>query len=143
MVPDPPRRVPPDERTNATLPGSNSGLHGSGITDAIRHSGTAKEIARVTGVSVKTAERYRSGKSFPNVIGLTLLMRWSRRVAGTVIRLAGLDAASLDALQVRLEQDSHRDRAETSRIGGSPDARDETMGGVETGEVVGRHGSAL
>lgn len=142
MVPDRPVFVPRDEASSVDRREDAAHDHAH-LTDAIRSSGPAKHIARAAGVSVNTAKRYRNGRTLPDGLRLTRLARWSKPIRDAVIRLMGLDQASMDALQVRLEQESHRDRAETSRIGGAPDARTETMEGAATGEVVGRHGSAL
>jgi hypothetical protein len=73
------------------------------LTEALRAAfPTAKHLALAGGVSIPTAERYRLGRTFPDVFTLARLMGASRAVAEAMLRLAGLDDLSLDQEQARL-----------------------------------------
>jgi hypothetical protein len=74
----------------------------AGLIEAFRTFGSAKELARAGGVSVFTAQRYRSGYTTPDVITLTRIMAQSRAVADAVLRMAGLDDRSMDIEEARL-----------------------------------------
>ena len=73
------------------------------LTEALRTGfGSCKELAVAGGFSVKTATRYRTGETLPDVITLARLMGRSRVVAEAMLRMAGLDDLSLDQEQARL-----------------------------------------
>jgi transcriptional regulator with XRE-family HTH domain len=74
----------------------------AGLVEAFRAFGSTKELARAGGVSMETANRYRTGRTVPDLLTLARLMRNSRAVADAVLRLAGLDELSLDLEQARL-----------------------------------------
>lgn len=119
MVAKPPRDVRNGEASYLAVRGAGKAVHDARLTEAIRQSGSAKEIARVTGVSIETAKRYRAGKSIPNALGLTRLMRWSRTFAAAVLWLVDMREESLDREEARLTQELHRLRAQRGRL---PDA---------------------
>ena len=73
------------------------------LTDAMRRAfGSAKELAIAGGVSPNTAERYRRGETFPDLMTVLRLMRHSRAIVDAVLRMAGLDDVWLDQEQARL-----------------------------------------
>jgi hypothetical protein len=77
--------------------------HRQRLTEALRAAfPTAKHLALAGGVSIPTAERYRLGRTFPDVFTLARLMGSSCAIAEAFLRLAGLDDLSLDQEQARL-----------------------------------------
>ncbi len=133
MIPQSPNRVPFVERPS----GADTA---AGLTAAIRQLGSAKHIARLAHCSERTARRWRIGSRLPDPLRLTRLMGLSRAVLDAVLRMAGLDDASLDAREARLTQEMHADRRETLRIGGLPDVESDTLDGDDEVRRVGRHG---
>ena len=79
-------------------------MSGATLTDAIRESGTAKEVAHVGRCSEATAARWRRGETMPNPVSLARLMGWSSKVANAMLRLAGLDDLSMDLEEARLKR---------------------------------------
>jgi hypothetical protein len=71
------------------------------LVNAIRDSGGEKVVALAARVSRHTATNYRRGHSIPSGMNLMRLMRWSKRIAETVLWLTGLDDASMDAREAR------------------------------------------
>lgn len=74
------------------------------LTAALKGFGTAKELALAAGCSHRTAQHYQAGYSFPDVLRLTRIMAKSRAVTEAVLRMAGLDDASLDLEEARLRR---------------------------------------
>ncbi len=131
MVPDRPRYVPPREASDRiTAP----------LTAAIREFGPAKVIARAARCAPVTAQRWRTGARLPHIIHLSRLAVVSQAVRDVLMRMIGADDASLDATQLRLEHESERDRAETLRIGGSPDVQPDKLEGTDEGRGTRRRG---
>ncbi len=124
---------PPDVKPRATDPVAS-------LTVAIRDFGSIKHIAHVAGCSETTAERYRRGTHLPDIIRLAKLATASRAIRDAFLRMIGLDDASLDAWQLRLEHESDRDRAETLRIGGPPDVQPDKPESADEGRGARRRG---
>jgi hypothetical protein len=88
----------------ATPTRQDCAVSGATLTDAIRESGTAKEVAHVGRCSEATAARWRRGETMPNPVSLARLMGWSSNVANAMLRLAGLDDLSMDLEEARLKR---------------------------------------
>ncbi len=145
MVTRPPSPTASADAPPVTPPGAN-GRATAPLTFALRSAGTAKQIARVAGVSKSTAQRYRAGHSVPPVLELSRLMRWRIGIVAAVLRMAGLDDASMDAREARLTHDLHRLLAKhgiSHEIGGSPDAESQEMDGTDQSGGVGRGAQSL
>jgi len=74
----------------------------SGITDALRAFGTAKQLALAAGCSLSTAKRYQAGYCVPDLLVLTRLMGRSRTIVDAVLHAAGCDDVSLELETARL-----------------------------------------
>lgn len=101
MVADPPRRV---RRGRAELINEQrfAAAHDEAhLVNAIRESGGEKVVALAARVSRQTATNYRWGHTIPSATKLMRLMRWSKRIAETVLWLTGFDDASMDAKDAR------------------------------------------
>ncbi len=70
---------------------------------AIHEAGNDKQIARLLGVSVRQASRYRIGHDEPRARSLVRLMRYSDGIFAAVLRMVHLDDASMDRLEIRLQ----------------------------------------
>jgi transcriptional regulator with XRE-family HTH domain len=80
-------------------------VNSAALTVAIRHFGSAKEVARIVGCSEATAARYRRGETMPDAVGMARLMGRSWQIALAMLRLAGLDDVSMDLEEARLRQE--------------------------------------
>jgi hypothetical protein len=72
------------------------------ITNACRQAGTAKEVARMTGRSPRTVERWQRGEAEPPASVIVTLMRTSREFAQTILAATGLTNEAMDAEEDRL-----------------------------------------
>jgi transcriptional regulator with XRE-family HTH domain len=103
------------------------------LTVAIRHFGSAKEVARIVGCSEATAARYRRGETMPDAVGVARLMGRSWQIALAMLRLAGLDDVSMDLEEARLRQELEQLQAKRSEV---PDAPTDATSGAAAPAVV-------
>lgn len=72
------------------------------IATALRGVGSAKVLARLAGVSPKTAWRWQQGETQPDATTMVLLMARSQALANAILRAAGLTDLLMDIEEARM-----------------------------------------
>jgi hypothetical protein len=72
------------------------------ITQALRGSFSASQLAAAGDVCLASAKNYRAGKGLPNMVVMARLMRQSPGLLAAFIEYVGLDDASLERETARL-----------------------------------------